>query len=150
MEMAIVKKLIHDYNDIFHLDGDGLTFAIQGEHEIFTNPGTNTVNTRQYRIPHNQKPQVREKIAEMLKQGIIELSTSLWNSPILMVPKKSSTDKKEYRFCVDYKNVNKTSELQTFPMPNLNEELCKMNGSKHFSTLDVASAFHQIKMHGKD
>lgn len=128
----------------------GLTFAKEGEHRIYMKPGTDPVNTKQYRIPHGQKVLVQEKIAEMLKHGIIEPSTSLWNSPILLFPKKSSKDKKEYRFCVDYKNVNKTTETRTYPMPNLEEELCKMNGSKYFSALDIASAFHQIKMHEPD
>lgn len=149
-EKSIIKKMVHTYNNIFYLDTDGLTFANEGEHRIFTKPGTNPVNTKQYRIPHAQKTLVQQKIAEMLKSGIIEPSTSLWNSPILLVPKKSSNDKKEFRFCVDYKNVNKTTEIRTFPMPNLEEELCKMNGSNFFSALDIASAFHQIKMHEKD
>lgn len=149
-EKSIAQRLIHKYHDIFHLDGDGLTFAKDGEHRIFTKPGINPVNSKQYRIPFNQKKTVQEKINEMMKSGIIEPSTSLWNSPILLVPKKSSTDKKEYRFCVDYRNVNKNTETRAFPMPNLEEELCKMNGSKFFSTLDIASAFHQIKMHPSD
>lgn len=149
-EKMVLKNLINKYNDVFHIEGDGLTFAKSGEHHIFTKPGTNPVNTKQYRLPHGQKPLVREKIAEMLKNGIIEPSTSLWNSPILLVPKKSCNDKKEYRFCVDHKNENKTAELRTFPMPNLDEELSKMNGAKYFSALDIASAFHQIKMHESD
>lgn len=122
-EKAIITKLIQTYSDVFHLDGDGLTFANEGEHQIHTKPGTNPVNTKQYRIPHGQKPLIREKIEEMLKQGIIERSTSVWNSPIL---------------------------LRTFPMPNLEEELAKMKGSNIFSTLDIASAYHQIMLNAAD
>lgn len=149
-EKMLIHHLVNEYHDIFHLEGDGLSFAKKGEHRIFTKPGINPVITKQYRIPHSQKNLVQEKIAEMLRDGIIEPSTSLWNSPILLVPKKSSTDKKEYRFCVDYRNVNKNTETRAFPMPNLEDELCKMNGSKFFSTLDIASAFHQIKMNEND
>lgn len=149
-EKAIAYQLIIKYHDIFYLDGDGLTFAKDGEHRIFIKPGTNPVNSKQYRIPFNQKQIVQEKINEMIKSGIIEPSTSLWNSPILLVPKKSATDKKEFRFCIDFRNINKNTETRAYPMPNLQEELCKMNGSKYFSTLDIASAFHQIKMHEAD
>lgn len=85
-----------------------------------------------------------KKIDEMLEKGVIEPSKSQWNSPILLVPKKSETDKKAYRLVVDYKNVNKQTETQTFPMPNLEEEVCKMHGSKFFSTMDIQSAFHQL------
>lgn len=96
--MVIITKLIQKYSDVFHLDGDGLTFAKEGEPKMYTKPGANPVNTKQYRIPQGQKSLVREKIAEMLSQGIIERSTSMWNSPILLVPKKSSTDKKNIVF----------------------------------------------------
>lgn len=41
----------------------------------------------------------------------------------------SCNDKKEYH---DYKNMDKKSELQTFPMPNLDEELSEMHGAKYF------------------
>lgn len=102
-EIEIIKKLVYQYNDIFHVDGDGFTFAKNAEHKIYVKPGTNPINTKQYRIPHQQKEIVEEKIREMLENDIIEPSTSLWNSPLLLVPKKSSQDKKEYRFCVDYK-----------------------------------------------
>lgn len=88
-----------------------------------TQPNINPINTEQYRIPVAQKPLIQQKVAEMLRDDVIEPSTSLWNSPILLVPKKSSADKKEYRFCVDYKNLNKLTETQTFPIPNLDEEL---------------------------
>lgn len=149
-ERMIIRGLITEFHDIFHIDGDGLSFAKNGEHRIFTKPGINPVNTKQYRIPHSQKEIVQTKIREMLEDDIIEPSTSLWNSPLLLVPKKSANDRKEYRFCVDYRNLNKNTETQTFPMPNLEEELCKMTGSKIFSTLDIQSAFHQIKMNEDD
>lgn len=149
-ECKLIKKLITEFNDIFYVEGDGMTFVKNCEHRIFTKPGTNPVNTKQYRIPHSQKEIVQDKIKEMLKDDVIEPSTSLWNSPLLIVPKKSADDHKEYRFCVDYKNLNTKTETQTFPMPNLDEELNKMSGCKIFSTFDIRSAFHQIKMHKPD
>lgn len=42
--------------------------------------------------------------------------------------------------------MNKHTETQTFPMPNLEEELGRMNGCKYFGKCDIAMAFHQIKM----
>lgn len=75
---------------------------------------------------------------------------SMWNSPLLIVPKKSQGDKKNYRFCIDFKNINKITETETFPMPNLEEELGKMYGCKIFSTMDIQSAFHQVKLRIED
>lgn len=149
-EKCIIKKLVADYNDIFYLDGDGFSFAKNCEHRIPTTPGINPINTRQYRIPIHQKAIAEEKVEQLLKDGVITPSTSLWNSPLLVVPKKSSTDEKKYRLVIDYKNVNKQTETETFPMPSLDEELGKMKGCKYFSTLDVEAAFHQIKLRESD
>lgn len=138
------------YNDIFYIEGDGFTFANDCEHRIYTTPGVNPVNTRQYKIPHNQKAIAGQKVEQLLKDGIIDPSTSVWNSPLVVVPKKSQTDEKKYRLVIDYKNVNKLTETQTFPMPSHDEELGKMNGCQIFSTLDVEAAFHQIKLRDTD
>lgn len=128
------------------MENDGFNFANDCEHRILTVPGINPVNARQYKIPIGQKSIIQKKIERMLKDDIIGSSTSLWNSPVLFVSKKSSTDKKKYRLVIDFKNVNKQTETQTFPMPKLDEELNKMNGCKFFSTFDVEAAFHQIKL----
>lgn len=149
-ETDIVEQLVKEYHDVFYLEGDGLTLAKNGEHRIFTTPGMNPINTKQYKIPLAQRDIIQKKIEEMLQKGIIEPSKSLWNSPLLLVPKKSQTDEKEYRLVIDYRNLNKHTETQTYPMPNLEEELCKMHGSKYFSTMDIQSAFHQIRLNEND
>ena len=149
-EKIIIKQLVEEYNDVFQVDGDGLTFAKVCEHKILTKPDANPINTKQYRIPHGQKEIVDLKIKEMLRDGVIEHCTSIWNSPLLVVPKKSPNGQQEYRFCIDFKNLNKITETETYPMPNLEEELSKMYGAKIFSTMDIQSAFHQIKLREED
>lgn len=149
-EREIIESLINEYHDVFYIEGDGLSFAKGGEHRILTKPDINPINVRQHKTSLAEKEIIQEKIKQMLRDDIIEPSTSLWNSPIVLAPKKSSTDKKEFRFCVNYSRINKQTETQTFPMPNLEEELCRMNGCKYFGCLDIAMAFHQMKMFEKD
>lgn len=74
---------MHEFHDVFHVKGDGLTFGRDGDHKIFTKPDSAPVNTKQYKIPHAQWETVNTKIDEMLVDGIIEKSTSMWNSPLL-------------------------------------------------------------------
>lgn len=50
-EMNIIEELVKEYHDVFYSEGDDLTFAKCGEHRIFTTPGINPINTRQYKIP---------------------------------------------------------------------------------------------------
>lgn len=54
------------------------------------------------------------------------------------------------RVCVDFRKINNVTENQTFPMPDLDEELSKMIGARIFSTLDIYSAFHQIKLRERE
>lgn len=149
-EKRIIEKLITEYHDVFYIEGDGISVAKGAEHRILTEPNINPINVRQYKTSVGQKEIIQKKVEQMLKDDIIEPSTSLWNFPIILAPKKSSTDKKEFRFCVDYKQLNKYTETQTFPMPNLDEELGRMNGCKYFGKCDIAMAFHQIKMFEND
>lgn len=149
-EWNVIEKLVSEFSDIFYVDGDELSFANFAEHHIMLKPGTNPIYTKQYRLPHTHREILEQKIEEMLKNDVIEPSTSSWNSPVLLVSKRDAKDNKDVRVCVDFRKVNNVTENQKFPMPDLEEELSKMNGAKVFSTLDIYSAFHQIELRESD
>lgn len=149
-EWNLIVMLVSHFSDIFFVEGDELSFANYAEHSISIIPGTNPVFTKQYKLPHAHREILEEKIKKKLKNDIIEPSTSLWNSPLLLVPKRDAKDNKDFRVCVDFRKINNVTENQTFPMPDLDEELSKMHGAKVFSALDIYSAFHQIKLRKSD
>ena len=66
---------------------------------------------KQYKLPYYQKEEIAKQIQSMLDNKVIEEAQSEWNSPILLVPKKSSTDKKKWRLVVDYRNCYVWSNL---------------------------------------
>jgi hypothetical protein len=70
------------------------------EHSIETGDAR-PIKRNPYRIPHALKPVVDEHIDGMLKKKIIEPSTSLWSSSIVLVRKKSKDESIKYRFCID-------------------------------------------------
>lgn len=87
----------------------------------------------------------------MLHEGIIQPSASPWNSPIWVVPKKlDSTGVRKWRIVVDYRKLNAKTIDDKFPIPNITDILDKLGRSNYFSTLDLASGFHQIEMDKKD
>ena len=51
----------------------------------------------------------------MLADGIIELSSSVWNSPVVLVSKKNNT----FKFAVDYHKLNKITLTISHPLPRL-------------------------------
>lgn len=58
------------------------------EHAIILKEGTNPVSVRPYRYAQSQKDEIEKLVHDMLKAGIIQLSTSLFSSPVLLVKKR--------------------------------------------------------------
>lgn len=142
-----MKKLCRKFSKVFFIEGDRFEHTDVIHHRIPLKPGTNPIFTRQYRIPENQKEEVQRQIDEMEGKGIIEKSNSPWNSPLLLVPKKSDeTGEKKFRLVIDYRKLNSVTMPQTYPTPLIDEIIDQMNNAKLFTTLDLQGAFHQIPM----
>lgn len=91
--------------------------------------------------PYVQK-HIDQELKLMLAAGIIEPSSSAWSSPVLMVPKPDGT----YRFCVDFRKLNAVTTKDAYPIPYVSAILNKLRKAKYMSSLDIKSAFWQIKM----
>jgi len=87
----------------------------------------------------------------MLSEKIILPSTSQWNAPILVVSKKNdASGKQKLRIVVDFRRLNNLTIGDSFPLPNVTDILDQLRNAKYFSTLDLASGYHQIAMREKD
>ena len=107
--------------------------------------------TKSYRYPHVHKEEVAKQINKMLLEGIIRPSYSPWSSPIWIVPKKNdASGKQKWRLVVDYRKLNEQTINDRYPLPNITEILDKLGKCMYFTTLDLASGFHQIEVNPKD
>lgn len=142
-----LSQLLKNYEDIFHLTGDRLqtnNFYSQSINLADNIP----VYVPNYKQIYSQQPEINSQITQMLNDGIIEPSVSHFNSPILLVPKKSDTDKK-WRLVVDFRQLNKKLMGDKFPLPRIDSILDQLGRAKYFTTLDLMSGFHQIPLEPK-
>ena len=133
------------FNDIFALQDDFLTCNNFYKQNINLNDPS-PVYIKNYRTPEVHREEIKKQVSKMLKEKIIKPSVSPYNSPILLVPKKSSTDEKKWRLVVDFRQLNKKIIADKFPLPRIDDILDQLGRARYFSTLDLMSGFHQIEL----
>ena len=82
----------------------------------------------------------------MLDRNIIRVSSSPWLAPAVYVPKKSG----ELRICIDYRELNKRTMKDAYPLPLPDEVQDRLAGAKIFSKLDLQSGSWQLPVQEED
>lgn len=92
------------------------------------------------RLPYTHRVELQKLIDDLLKQNVITESDSPFASPIVMVRKKSG----EFRLCVDYRELNKNTVKDNYPLPVIEDLLDRLRKKKYFSVLDLRNGFHHV------
>lgn len=134
-----LRDLLSSFKDIFDLDDRPLGQATAVQHRIHTGDA-NPVRRRPYRVSMTERQTIQAEVDKMLRKDIIEPSTSPWASPVILVRKKDGT----WRFCVDYRHLNKVTTKDVYPLPRIDDALDCLHGAKYFSSIDLRTGYWQI------
>ena len=139
-----INSLLHKFRHIFSDKNTPLAKCNLQPIKIVTEGAP--ICQRAYRTPLLKRQAISKAVDEMLAQGIIQPSCSPWASPVTLVPKPDGS----IRFCVDYRKLNQITRKDRYPLPQVADIHDGMQGSAIFSTLDLKSGFHQIKVNPSD
>lgn len=150
-ERKLLEATCYEFQDIFHLPGDKLSYTNAIKHSIVVEPGTQPINSRPYRLPETQKEEVDRQVKKLIEEGVLEESQSPWNSPMLVVPKKlDASGVQKWRLVIDYRKLNEKTIGDAYPLPDISEILDQLGNSKYFSCVDMIQGYHQIEMNPED
>ena len=136
-----LQKVLDNHSKVFETPKD-LPPIHDHDHDISLIPGSVPPNIRPYRYPYVQKSEIEHMVAEMLEASIIQPSQSSFSAPIVLVHKKDGS----WHMCPDYRELNKLTIKDKFPIPVIDELLDELHGSIYFTKLDLRSGYHQIRM----
>jgi hypothetical protein len=138
-----LDSLLREYQDVTSGLPSGLPPARACDHQINLEPGSGPPHSPIYPLSGVQLAELRTQLEELLERGFIRPSTSPFGAPILFVPKKDGG----WRLCIDYRALNRVTVRNQHPLPRIDEMFEQLHGSVVFSKLDLASGYHQIRMH---
>jgi hypothetical protein len=94
------------------------------------------------RMDLTRQKELFRQITLLQDASILRVSSAAYYSHPLMVPKPND----KWRFCVDFTGLNKTTQWEKWPLPNIPEMLRRIGEKrpKYFIILDLTSGYHQI------
>jgi hypothetical protein len=105
--------------------------------------GAKVFADKPYRYSPHFTNLIKVEIDKLLAAGIIRPSMSEYSSPVVAVMKPDGTA----RITVNYKKLNSNVVVPQIPLPNIEDLLNELGGSKLFTTLDITSGFFTCSLH---
>lgn len=136
-----LRDMLCRYADVFSRGDTDLGRTNLVEHYIDTGD-SRPIKHAPRRIPPARRQEMEKAVRDLLAQGVIEKSNSPWSSAVVLVKKKDGTT----RLCVDYRALNDVTVKDSYPLPRIDDTLDALVGARWFSTLDLKSGYHQVKM----
>ena len=136
-----IRDMLREESACFMKDANDIGYIDNLEMNINLKDAT-PVQHQYYSIPKPLYPEVKGYIEDLLNRGWIQHSESAYASPVVIVRKKCGS----MRLCVDYRELNKKTLHDRYPLPRVQEMIDGLAGMKWFTTLDLGKAYHQGKM----
>ncbi|GJY45502.1 putative reverse transcriptase domain-containing protein [Tanacetum coccineum] len=109
-------------------------------------PSVAPVARAPYRLAPFEMKELSEQLQELSDKGFIRPSSSPWGAPVLFVKKKDGS----FRMCIDYRELNKLTVKNRYPLPRIDDLFDQLQGSSVYSKIDLRSGYHQLRVREED
>ncbi|GJT54528.1 putative reverse transcriptase domain-containing protein [Tanacetum coccineum] len=138
--------VVREFPEVFPEDLPGLPPVRQVEFQIDLIPGATPVARAPYRLAPSEMQELSNQLQELSDRGFIRPSTSPWGAPVLFVKKKDGS----FRMCIDYRELNKLTVKNRYPLPRIDDLFDQLQGSSVYSKIDLRSGYHQLRVRDED
>ncbi|GJW49055.1 putative nucleotidyltransferase, ribonuclease H [Tanacetum coccineum] len=138
--------VVREFPKVFPEDLPGLPPVRQVEFQIDLIPGAAPVARAPYRLAPSEMQELSNQLQELSDRGFIRPSTSPWGAPVLFVKKKDGS----FRMCIDYRELNKLTVKNRYPLPRIDDLFDQLQGSSVYSKIDLRSGYHQLRVRDED
>ncbi|GJT12651.1 reverse transcriptase domain-containing protein [Tanacetum coccineum] len=139
-------RVVQDFPEVFLDDLLGLPHVREVEFRIDLIPGASPVFRSPYRLAPSEMLELSNQLKELQEKGFIRPSHSPWGAPVLFVKKKDGS----MRMCIDYRELNKLTIKNRYPLPRIDDLFDQLQGACCFSKIDLRSGYHQLRVREED
>jgi len=132
--------MVDKYADVFLDEIPELLLSRDVDFTIDLIPGAGLVSMALYQMALAELAELKKQIEDLLEKKFIRPSASPWGALVLLVKKKDGNSK----LCVDYRQLNKRTIKNNYPLPRIDDLLDRLRGATVFSKIDLRSGYHQI------
>ncbi|GJY46551.1 putative reverse transcriptase domain-containing protein, partial [Tanacetum coccineum] len=134
--------IVQDFPEVFPEDLPGLPPARLVEFQIDLIPGVAPVARAPYRLAPSEIKELSEQLQELSDKVFIRPSSSPWGAPVLFLKKKDGS----FRMCIDYRELNKLTVKNRYPLPRIDDLFDQLQGSSIYSKIYLRSGYHQLRV----
>nr|GEX30431.1 putative reverse transcriptase domain-containing protein [Tanacetum cinerariifolium] len=130
------QPIVSEFPDVFPDELPGIPPVHEVEFNIELIPGVEPILKAPYRMALIELKELKDQLQELLERGFIRPSVSPWGASVLFVKKKDGS----MRLCIDYRELNKITIHNRYPLPRIDDLFEQLQGAMHFSKIDLRVA----------
>ena len=138
--------VLAEFSDVFPKELPGLPPKRELDFTIEVKPGAEPTSKTPYRMTAPELCELQMQLKELLDLGLIRPSISPWGAPVIFVKKKDGS----LRLCIDYRDLNRATVKNRYPIPRIDDLFDQMKGATVFSKIDLRSGYHQLRIKESD